>query len=432
MTVASSLNKHTYKGNGVTTEWPYSFKITQPDEIKVYLTDPDSVVTKLESDYWIDVDAQCVIYPGYEPGTEPPVEKQPPILPEGWQITLLRVVPLTQELDLVNQGPFFAEAIESALDKLTMIAQQHEEALSRSVQLPVNSDGGGDKLLGEILDASSTAQQAANTALQAQANAETAAQNAANDVAALLQGYVQDAQNHANDAANYANQAQTAADDAANSVVTQLIHYVLEAQNSATEAQNSAAAAAATAASIEVTDTPEPNKILRLNTDGKLPASITGDAATVGGKTPGTGANNVLVLDANGKVPTANLPSIPSANLPIASASALGAIKVGSGLSISNGVLSVSASSGNQVAILTGTIAHGGTIPLPSGYTADQCKWFVSPSIQQTYGLFEDSEKPIEYLYCSVNASRVVTCGAYCGDGGYVNGTANYIIIGVK
>jgi len=232
LTVASSLNKHTYKGNGVTTEWPYSFKITQPDEIKVYLTDPDSVVTKLESDYWIDVDAQCVIYPGYEPGTEPPVEKQPPILPEGWQITLLRVVPLTQELDLVNQGPFFAEAIESALDKLTMIAQQHEEALSRSVQLPVNSDGGGDKLLGEILDASSTAQQAANTALQAQANAETAAQNAANDVAALLQGYVQDAQNHANDAANYANQAQ-----------------------------NSAAAAAATAASIEVTDTPKPNKI---------------------------------------------------------------------------------------------------------------------------------------------------------------------------
>ena len=31
-----------------------------------------------------------------------------------------------------------------------------------------------------------------------------------------------------------------------------------------------------------------------------------------------------------------------------------------------------------QVAILTGTIAHGGTIPLPAGYTEAQCKWIVS------------------------------------------------------
>lgn len=85
--------------------------------------------------------------------------------------------------------------------------------------------------------------------------------------------------------------------------------------------------------SSDVVTTATPNKILKLDANGKLPASITGDAATVGGKAPGTGANNVLVLDTNGKVPTANLP--------IASASALGAIKVGANLSIdANGVLS--------------------------------------------------------------------------------------------
>lgn len=73
-------------------------------------------------------------------------------------------------------------------------------------------------------------------------------------------------------------------------------------------------------------------------------ATTAGDAATVGGKTPGTSANNVLVLDAIGKVPTANLPSIPSANLPIASTTTLGGIKIGANLSIdANGVLSAAA-----------------------------------------------------------------------------------------
>lgn len=58
----------------------------------------------------------------------------------------------------------------------------------------------------------------------------------------------------------------------------------------------------------DVVTTATANKILKLDANGKLPASITGDAATVGGKTPGTGANNVLVLDASGKVPQENLP----------------------------------------------------------------------------------------------------------------------------
>ena len=37
-----------------------------------------------------------------------------------------------------------------------------------------------------------------------------------------------------------------------------------------------------------------------------------------------------------------------------------------------------------NVSILTGTIAHGGTIPLPSGYTEAQCKWSVSTNSQVT------------------------------------------------
>ncbi|MDD3012628.1 MAG: phage tail protein [Candidatus Gastranaerophilales bacterium] len=52
------------------------------------------------------------------------------------------------------------------------------------------------------------------------------------------------------------------------------------------------------------------NKILKLDANSKLPASITGDADTVDGCHAGTAANNVLKLDSSGKVPTGNLPTI--------------------------------------------------------------------------------------------------------------------------
>ncbi len=74
-----------------------------------------------------------------------------------------------------------------------------------------------------------------------------------------------------------------------------------------------------------------------------------------------------------------------------------------------------------NVAILTGTIAHGGTIPLPSGYTEAQCKWTVSVNSATSTG--ED----IQTINCSANASRVVTMS-----GEDYTGIANYIIIGVK
>lgn len=74
-----------------------------------------------------------------------------------------------------------------------------------------------------------------------------------------------------------------------------------------------------------------------------------------------------------------------------------------------------------NVAVLTGTIAHGRTIPLPSGYTEAQCKWMVSVNSAAT------TEGDIQVINCSANASRVVTMS-----GEDYTGVANYIIIGVK
>lgn len=99
-------------------------------------------------------------------------------------------------------------------------------------------------------------------------------------------------------------------------------------------------------------------KILRLDANAKFPANITGDAATVGGSAAGVGANNVLRLDASGKVPTGNLP--------LATASTVGAVKPGTGLSVdASGALSLAASG-----IPSGVICmwSGSSTSIPAGW----------------------------------------------------------------
>ena len=97
----------------------------------------------------------------------------------------------------------------------------------------------------------------------------------------------------------------------------------------------------------------------------------------------------------------------------------------------------ISPSSG--VAILTGTIANGGTIPLPSGFTEAQCKWIVSMNNDNPSNTAWDWQEGVSsdhiHSYCSANGTRVVTCyRTVLNETGTQthNGTANYIIIGVK
>lgn len=94
-----------------------------------------------------------------------------------------------------------------------------------------------------------------------------------------------------------------------------------------------------------------------------------------------------------------------------------------------------------NVAVLTGTIAHGGTIPLPAGYTQAQCRWMVSMSEDNPTSIpwdINESGASLHYHYkCTADSNRVVTALTYLyyrtsAPEVPVNGNANYIIIGVK
>ena len=93
----------------------------------------------------------------------------------------------------------------------------------------------------------------------------------------------------------------------------------------------------------------------------------------------------------------------------------------------SSGVATGSNGQLHSVSVLTGTISHGGTIPLPSGYSESQCRWMVSPC-----SLGVKNDNTLDLLTCTAYADRSVSCSMSGSDTGTILGSANYIIIGYK
>ena len=103
--------------------------------------------------------------------------------------------------------------------------------------------------------------------------------------------------------------------------------------------------------------------------------------------------------------------------------------------SSSNITLIVNESSVAGIVSHTGTIAHGGTIPLPTGYTEDQCTWMVSPSSDSgsIYGIIDGGAGNYISIRCHAIGTRVVTSqGKNANSNLWGSTTANYIIIGIK
>lgn len=129
--IGSSENRISYNGNGIATEFAYTFKILEKSDVKVLHVAIDGTEELLTTDYYVDMDKSVVLYPGYAPGAEIPEAERPPVLPEGERLVLYREVPITQESALDKHWPF--NVIEAGLDKLTIICQQIFDKANRSL-----------------------------------------------------------------------------------------------------------------------------------------------------------------------------------------------------------------------------------------------------------------------------------------------------------
>ncbi|HHI2102845.1 TPA: hypothetical protein ACP4ZK_001984 [Escherichia coli] len=116
MTVSTEVNHNEYTGNGVTTTFPYKFRIFKKSDLVVQVVDISENINVLV----LDTDYIVTGAGGYNGGNVI-LSKA---LANGHQISISRELPATQETDLRNQGKFFAEVHEDAFDKLTMLIQQ--------------------------------------------------------------------------------------------------------------------------------------------------------------------------------------------------------------------------------------------------------------------------------------------------------------------
>lgn len=128
MTVSTEVDHNDYTGNGVTMTFPYTFRIFQKSDLVVQVVDLNGDLTVLI----LDTDYTVTGAGGYTGGNVILTTA----LSSGYQISISRELPVTQETDLRNQGKFFAEVHEDAFDKLTMLIQQVRSWFGLSLRKP--------------------------------------------------------------------------------------------------------------------------------------------------------------------------------------------------------------------------------------------------------------------------------------------------------
>jgi hypothetical protein len=173
MTLNSTHNKELYVGSAGLV-YPYTFKIWKAADLQVIRSDVAGIETvlTLDVDYTVDgvgdpnggnvtlIGAQAV---------DPPST--------GEKLGILRVLSITQEVDWVENDPSPSDVLEGSIDRLTAIAQQHEEEISRCMKIGITAGF-------EDVDPTQLAADAA-AAIAAADRAETAAASAEADAASL-------------------------------------------------------------------------------------------------------------------------------------------------------------------------------------------------------------------------------------------------------
>lgn len=130
MTVSSTISRSgPYAGAGTTGPFAVGFRFLEDAHLRVVKTNSQGV----DADLILGID---FFASGAGEANGSVILVAP--LATNERLTILRAVPATQEADYVQNDAFPAESHERALDKLTMIAQQHADQLSRTLRLGVS------------------------------------------------------------------------------------------------------------------------------------------------------------------------------------------------------------------------------------------------------------------------------------------------------
>lgn len=147
--------------DGVQVEFPFEFRVEEAEHLRVYKDD-----LPVESGYTVRL---------LENGGSVVFAAAPAA---GSAVAVERNVPTTQEVDLQNNTAFLPEVLEGALDKLTMICQQLQSRLARSMVLPPTRTETDETIYSWFLELSENAERWAKEARSGAATAKADAAKA--------------------------------------------------------------------------------------------------------------------------------------------------------------------------------------------------------------------------------------------------------------
>lgn len=134
MTVSTLTNSVIYRGNGATTEFAVPFKVLDEDHLVVtrrdYVTG-EVLYTYVGTDFTYDGIGDTA-------GT---LTLAGAALDDDFELVIARIVPYTQDLDIVNSGGFYPETVEEQLDLIVMGVQQVADLAGRGTTVPVGEAG---------------------------------------------------------------------------------------------------------------------------------------------------------------------------------------------------------------------------------------------------------------------------------------------------
>jgi hypothetical protein len=158
------------QGNGVTTVFPFTFKVfTATDILVTYLDalDVESVLV-LSTNYTVTLNADQ----NTSPGGSVTLLAAPAT---GTYITLTSQVTNTQTLALTNSGGFYPQSINDALDRTVIQVQQIAEVVTRCITVAVSSTQTTAQLLASIFTAQTVSVASASSASASAASAANSA-----------------------------------------------------------------------------------------------------------------------------------------------------------------------------------------------------------------------------------------------------------------
>lgn len=169
MTITTTSSSITYTGDGSNTVWNYSFLIPADSDAVITITTIATSETQV-----LDPSVYTITGINNPVGGSVTYPLSGSPLSTAFRISIQRILPLTQEIDLVNQDGFYPEVVENEFDYLTMLVQQLQDEISRVFIVPVGADLNIEQLLIDISNGAANATAAAASAASASSSAASA------------------------------------------------------------------------------------------------------------------------------------------------------------------------------------------------------------------------------------------------------------------